>query len=266
MKVGFSRSLFLCCGMLVLLITCECNSAFAQLGKVFQVSGYIGEETGQRPKKAISGADLRLDPTKAKSESNAAGNYMYKAIPGDRYELTVKADGYRAITRIIDVQKDTIEDFFLWPLNPAKELYDSVASKAVKESKQSKAGYSPFWMQLRADAFPPVEKYWLVKGINEHDPEAKLRFKPLGSYLMTTAEAVAEANERFKTALVKQEKIPTPTTLAEKKVGEEVVIDIVIYQLRTTPVSMARKQQFLIEFSGTWKGTDKDVRLWLPRQ
>lgn len=241
--------------------------ATGQQKKAFTISGYIGEETGQAPKKPISAAELRLDPIKAKKESNADGEYVYKEVPGDTYILTAKADGYRPISRIIDLKKDSAENFYLWPVNPSKDLFFSVGARTVAQVKEKKISYEAVWAGLRADAFPPTDKYWLVRGIQEHDSQAKQKFKPFSEYLITNVESIENANEKFKSSLEKKTKFPDTAFLSDYKIGDHVATDIMVFQLRNSPASMDHKKAFFEASNERWKGMglDKEMKLWIPK-
>src|SRR5579859_1709558 len=141
---------------------------------VLKINGFVGEETGRnKPKKPIAGADLNLEPMKKDAGSNASGKYVFEKIKKGKYKLTVKADRYMEQTRSIDLQVDSTQDFYLWPRNPSKQQCFSVGAKYVDQAKAKTVPYTNMWDRLRADAFPPTFKSWLVLGIDEHDSKAK---------------------------------------------------------------------------------------------
>jgi hypothetical protein len=249
---------------------------FATLANAGDVQGFVRDEGGTAPDNGISGVRVKFRPKKGETFdggiTNAKGKYRVPNVPNGEYTLVFDKVGYvprphdKTKTTIKDGNND-IHDIMLMRSFGTYAYYQVIAKKFVAKGNAAPSKsemYANQWIKLREINFPPTSKAGLAYWITQKDKEAEHILPALNDYLQVDVKNIDLVAADFKKALVGQADLPSKASLAEFKVGDEVLTDIVLHELRGDAGSASQRRAFLEQFESMWQGTKpaKQVKQW----
>ena len=194
--------------------------------------------------------------------TNADGKFHVKAVPNGVCELIVDVQPYPVYYSEKIAVKDSDEkaDVCLMPLTATAEQYGNVAVTLVNLAPPEDGGmredyYAKEWKGWVNMNLPPSSRTHLAFALNQKDKSAAAGQADLKTYTKETPENVRTVEALFGQALAGKKDLPSKTSLGELKVGNEVIADVMLYQLRDSSLSEEMRSALAKEFLKKWEGT-----------
>jgi hypothetical protein len=243
-------------GFLALLLTLLVPAA-----KAGEIKGKVTDYADGSP---LNGVRVSVSDGKKTKGPIATVNGDYKFVPVDAGNYTMGFDltGYERPADYLLELKNAADvkqvDVALMREAADAEYYAKVGQRfalLVKQDGGKKEDYLRRWVQLRAIGPAPTAKVEIIRVLDKTDKNAQEQL-PLKQYLNLKAGDIDEVAEPFKKVLRPDDKMPVKmpdkgfTTL-----GDEVVADIVLYELRRAEVGAKARDKFIEAFGQKWKGS-----------
>jgi hypothetical protein len=206
------------------------------------------------------------------ASTSAQGEYHHLDVGDNEYRMEIRRVGFLPWREVVKVKgADLTVNVRLWRDKFNAEYVGGVADRYARLAQAGGRPrvYGSLWQDMRRANVAPESKRLLVQGIREKDREAPEAFTPFRDYLAAKPEDIRAVAVAFADALRAPKGkngagIPTKDELDRFNLGQEVMTDCVLYQLRTAPVPESRKEAFLTGFHGAWRDDPvvKDVMRW----
>jgi hypothetical protein len=187
------------------------------------------------------------------------GAYSFDSIVPGSYTVRFDLTGYsprpddHPLT--IDNANDAKQvDAELMQAGAGADYYVSAGKRfaqLVKQDGGKAANYKSRWAQLRELGPAVVAKIHIVQGIADADTKAKNEL-PLDQFLKFDPKEIDKLAEPFAKALQGKDKMPEK---GFTDVGDELLADVVLGELRKSKADQKTKDDFVIAFDRNWKDT-----------
>jgi hypothetical protein len=124
-------------------------------------------------------------------------------------------------------------------------------AKLVNQDNGTPAAYLRRWAQLRRIGPAPAAKIELIRSLATADRNA-VKYLPLDQYLSLDPKDVERIAQPFNMALRFNEGMPNR---GFADVGDEVIADVVLHELRKSNAEPNTKDQFVAAFDREWTGS-----------
>jgi hypothetical protein len=241
------------------------SAAGAQAG---DVHGAVRDLGRAPPANGISGARVQLVPRGGGAPvpagiTNAKGEYRAAKVPDGDYTVVVDALGY--VPRPHDRTRRTVKaggndlgDVALMRAYGSDAYYMVVAEQLVAAAGKSDSkpkAYAAAWHSLREAGLPPPSKVLLARWIDRRDKDARRALPALNDYLAVNPEDALAVLKDFQSAFAGKAAMPNRAGVADRRAPDQVVADIVLFQLKAPSGSQEQREAFLRQFLSTWEGT-----------
>jgi hypothetical protein len=187
------------------------------------------------------------------------GDYRFKSVAIGTYTLRFDLTGYtpRPDDHSLPIQNpaDTKRLDVELMVEGAGVAYYHMAgarfARLVRQDGSKPADYQARWGQLRRIGPTPSAKVEVVRGLADADGSAR-QYLPIDQYLVLDPKELVQIAESFNKALRFNERIPEK---GFANVGDEVIADVVLHELRKSSAEPTMKAQFVESFDRGWKGS-----------
>jgi hypothetical protein len=122
------------------------------------------------------------------------------------------------------------------------------------------AYYSTEWKGFVNLNVPPSSRARLAIALEKEDKSASANHADLKAYAKETPDEIRAVEALFAQALQGKKDLPGKNKLGELKVGGDVIADVMLYQVRQTPLSDEMRSALCSEFLTKWEGTPVAAR------
>jgi hypothetical protein len=234
-----------------------------------EVVGAVRDIGARPPSQGVSGAKVKLVPGRGDAVSagitDRKGEYHIANVPNGDYTVVVDAVGYvprphKRTQKTVQTGKNNLGVVLLMRAYGPDAYYQVVADALVKAAQSGPDSatakrYARAWQELREVGLPPQSKAQLVRLIDQRDMKAKEALPAMKDYLAVSPQDIDAAVKAFHDAFLGKASMPTKASLADRRIREEVVADIVLFQLTASSGSEEQRVEFLRKFRSTWMGT-----------
>jgi hypothetical protein len=237
------------------------------------LKGYVRDRGKKPPANGISGARVSLrrpggdqtDPVITDTD----GQYHVVNVGNAEYTVVVFKVGYiprpHEQTKI-KVKGDTEADDILLVQGYGTDVYYSElatnilknVAEAPKDSQRKVFIYE--WDNLRAINLPPSSKARLSGELDKQNGSAKEVLPNLEAYLAASPEEIMKVQTVFGDALGGKSSLPGKYSLGDLKLSDEIVADVVLFQIKSSTESEEKRKTFVKEFLLKWDGTTASKR------
>jgi hypothetical protein len=237
------------------------------------VEGSVRDMGKNPPANGLSGAKVWLHALSGKESdpviTNTDGQYHIANVANGEYKLVVAKVGYvpnpHDRTQIIVKGDAKADDVLLMQAFASQAYYSTVANGIVKNVAATPTDVrqkvlTHEWDNLRAINLPPSSKAILASEWNKQDAKAKELLPDLEAYVAAKPESVLKAQTLFGQALVGKGKIPGKDTLNDLGISDEVVADLVLFQIKGSTEPEWKRKVFVNEFLQEWNDTPASKR------
>ncbi len=225
-------------------------------------------DQGKKPPNGLSGAKVRLRLSDGKLTepviTDSDGRYRIDNVPTGEHTLVVTKTGYiprpyertrikvDGAARADDVQLMQAYGSSAYYATVAAGIAERVASAGRDDQPRALTGE---WEFLRAINLPPSSKALLARELDKKDTRAKEMLPDFKSYLAAEPDAIVKAQAQFGQALAGKDSLPAKASLGDMKLSDDVVADVVLFQVKGSTEPPARRKAFVSEFLLKWDDT-----------
>jgi len=237
------------------------------------VKGFVRDRVKNPPANGLSGAKvwLRLAIGKPGSTviTDTDGQYQIVNVANGQYTLVVAMVGYAPNPHegtTIKVEGEAkAADVFLMQAYANSAYYSVVAAGIIKKVGTDSAQvrgqvFANEWVNLRQINLPPSSKAIVASELQKQDPSATQVLPDLKDYLTANPEVILKLETLFGQALAGKGNLPGKDSLNDLRVTNEVVADVVLFQIKGSSEPEGKRKVFINEFLLKWDNTPASKR------
>jgi hypothetical protein len=237
------------------------------------IKGTVRDQAKAPPANGLSGAKvwLRLpnDSLRGPVLTDTVGEYRIHDVSNGMYRLVVRMTGYipnpHDQTTIMVRGDATASDVGLVRAWGSNAYYSDLAGVIVEKAAAApqharEKELTREWNNLRTINLPPSSKVIVAVKLHEQDASAKELIPDLKAYVAAKPEAVMKAQTLFSQALAGKGSLPGKGSLDHLKLDDEIIADVVLFQVKDTSVPEAKRKAFVNEFLLKWDNTTASAR------